>query len=147
MLGSKIIYIEVFGQPIVVLNSVQAGTDLLDKRSSIYSSRLFIYLTRAIDLTLVLAPTWLCFWKCAQISQWILPWLTLHSMNINYFFSFLPYGDIWRRSRRLLTQYFSPKTLDRDKDRITDFVRGVLIAGLYQAPQDFRSHIRRYVVS
>lgn len=57
MLGSKIIYIEVFGQPIVVLNSAQAGTDLLDKRSSIYSSRLFIYLTRAIDLTLVLAPT------------------------------------------------------------------------------------------
>ncbi|KAL9708633.1 hypothetical protein Ac2012v2_008181 [Leucoagaricus gongylophorus] len=110
-LGSKIIYIEVFGQPIVVLNSAQAGTDLLDKRSSIYSSR--PHMTMFLEI-----------------------------MNINHFFSFLPYGDIWRRSRRLLTQYFSPKTLDRDKDRITDFVRGVLIAGLYQAPQDFRSHIR-----
>ena len=39
MLGSKIIYLEVFGQAIVVLNSAQAGKDLLDKRSSIYSSR------------------------------------------------------------------------------------------------------------
>jgi len=39
MLGSKIIYFEVFGQPIVVLNSAQAGKDLLDKRSSTYSNR------------------------------------------------------------------------------------------------------------
>jgi len=39
MLGSKIIYLEVFGQPIVVLNSAQAGKDLLDKRSSTYSNR------------------------------------------------------------------------------------------------------------
>jgi len=68
-------------------------------------------------------------------------------MKIDNFFSFLPYGDIWRRDRRLFTQYLSPKTLDRDKDRITEFVRGGLIAGIYQAPQDFRLHIGRCVVS
>ncbi|KAF5346775.1 hypothetical protein D9756_010419 [Leucocoprinus leucothites] len=110
-LGSKILYFEAFGQPIVVLNSVQAGKDLLDKRSSTYSNR--PHMTMFLEI-----------------------------MKIDYFFSFLPYGDIWRRDRRLLTQYFSPKTLDRDRDRITEFVRGALIAGIFQAPQDFRSHIR-----
>lgn len=34
-----VIYIHVFGNPIIVLNSAKAATELLDKRSSIYSSR------------------------------------------------------------------------------------------------------------
>ncbi|KAJ3569370.1 hypothetical protein NP233_g5089 [Leucocoprinus birnbaumii] len=37
--GSKILYLEAFGQPIVVLNSAKAGKDLLDRRSATYSSR------------------------------------------------------------------------------------------------------------
>ncbi|KXN81511.1 O-methylsterigmatocystin oxidoreductase [Leucoagaricus sp. SymC.cos] len=110
-LGTKILYLEAFGQPIVVLNSVQMGKDLLEKRSSIYSDR--PHMTMLLDI-----------------------------MKIDYFFSFLPYGDIWRQDRRLLTQYFSPKTLNRDKDRIVEFVRRGLLAGLYQSSQDFRDHVR-----
>ncbi|KAI0321144.1 cytochrome P450 [Amylostereum chailletii] len=36
---SDIVYIETLGQSIVILNSVKAASDLLDKRSSIYSDR------------------------------------------------------------------------------------------------------------
>jgi hypothetical protein len=38
-LGSDIIHAELFGIHLVVLNSEKAATDLLDKRSSIYSDR------------------------------------------------------------------------------------------------------------
>jgi hypothetical protein len=38
MLGN-VIYLHALGMPIVVLNSVEAAVDLLDKRSSIYSDR------------------------------------------------------------------------------------------------------------
>ncbi|KAF8972348.1 cytochrome P450 [Flammula alnicola] len=38
-LGSDILYLNAAGQSIVVLNSIEAANDLLDKRSSIYSNR------------------------------------------------------------------------------------------------------------
>ena len=34
-----VVYVEVLGQPIVILGSEQAATDLLDKRSGNYSDR------------------------------------------------------------------------------------------------------------
>ena len=34
-----VVHIKIFGQPVVILNSLQASRDLLDKRSSIYSDR------------------------------------------------------------------------------------------------------------
>ena len=34
-----IIYVEVFGKPMVIINSVKIAKDLLDKRSLIYSDR------------------------------------------------------------------------------------------------------------
>ena len=39
VLGSDIIYLEGAGLSLIVLNSVKSVTDLLDKRSAIYSSR------------------------------------------------------------------------------------------------------------
>lgn len=37
--GSDVIYIHMFGKPVIVLNSMQAANDLFEKRSSIYSDR------------------------------------------------------------------------------------------------------------
>ena len=34
-----VVHIKIFGQPLVILNSLKAARDLLDKRSSIYSDR------------------------------------------------------------------------------------------------------------
>ena len=39
MQDSDIIYLNVLGSPIVVLNSYEAANDLLSRRSSIYSDR------------------------------------------------------------------------------------------------------------
>ncbi|KAJ3560779.1 hypothetical protein NP233_g10612 [Leucocoprinus birnbaumii] len=38
-LGSKIIYVEALGQPIIIINDARIASDLLEKRSSLYSSR------------------------------------------------------------------------------------------------------------
>ncbi|KAF9443824.1 cytochrome P450 [Macrolepiota fuliginosa MF-IS2] len=38
-LGTKIIYMEALGQPIIVLNDIRMAEDLLEKRSGLYSSR------------------------------------------------------------------------------------------------------------
>ncbi|KAF9449667.1 cytochrome P450 [Macrolepiota fuliginosa MF-IS2] len=38
-LGTKIIYVEALGRPIVVLNDIRIAKDLLEKRSGLYSSR------------------------------------------------------------------------------------------------------------
>ena len=44
VLGSDIIYLEGPGLSLIVLNSVKSVTDLLDKRSAIYSSRSALFL-------------------------------------------------------------------------------------------------------
>jgi len=38
-IGSKIMYLEALGQSIIVINDITIAQDLLDKRSTIYSSR------------------------------------------------------------------------------------------------------------
>ena len=44
VLGSDIIYLEGPGLSLIVLNSVKSVTDLLEKRSAIYSSRSALFL-------------------------------------------------------------------------------------------------------
>jgi len=38
-IGSKIMYLEALGQSIIIINDITIAQDLLDKRSTIYSSR------------------------------------------------------------------------------------------------------------
>lgn len=42
--GSKIMYLEAFGQSIVVINDLPTAQELLEKRSTIYSSRRVIFI-------------------------------------------------------------------------------------------------------
>jgi hypothetical protein len=39
LLLADIVYLEILGQKIIVLNSAEAASDLLDKRSALYSDR------------------------------------------------------------------------------------------------------------
>ena len=48
--GSDVIHVNMLGQPIIVLNSAEAATDLLDKRGSIYSDRpAFAFFKSCVD--------------------------------------------------------------------------------------------------
>lgn len=42
--AGPLVYLELLGQPILVLNTREAATDLLEKRSHIYSDRPRLYM-------------------------------------------------------------------------------------------------------
>jgi hypothetical protein len=58
--SGDIIYIYVFGNPILVLNSAAAASDLLEKRGSNYSSRPVRTMVTELCVTLPALPT-MCF--------------------------------------------------------------------------------------
>ncbi|KAF9451141.1 cytochrome P450 [Macrolepiota fuliginosa MF-IS2] len=62
-------------------------------------------------------------------------------IGANEYFAMMPYGDEWRNHRRLFQQYFSPKTLSRDQERIREFVRKALLPNLYQNPRHVCDHV------
>jgi hypothetical protein len=56
----------------------------------------------------------------------------------------LPYGDVWRASRRLFTKHFSPSNSIIHQPRDIIYVRRFL-GLLLQKPNDFLQHVRTYV--
>jgi hypothetical protein len=54
----------------------------------------------------------------------------------------LPYGDVWRESRRMFTKHFSNSSINRPRD--IQYVRRFL-GQLLQKPNDFLQHTRTYV--
>ncbi|KAH7335753.1 cytochrome P450 [Rhizoctonia solani] len=81
-LNSDIIYLNLMGKPLVVLNSTQAAIDLLEKRSSIYSTR--------INSPMVTDPA-------------LLDWADFAGM--------LPYDDLWRRQIRRMRNWLNPRAV------------------------------------
>ena len=54
----------------------------------------------------------------------------------------LPYGDVWRESRRIFTKHFSNSSINQPRDIL--YVRRFL-GQLLQKPNDFLQHTRTYV--
>ncbi|ESK89434.1 cytochrome p450 [Moniliophthora roreri MCA 2997] len=94
---SDILSINVFGSPMIILNSPQLASDLLEKRSSVYSSRPTGF---AVMLTELIG------WK-----------------NI---FIFKPYGKEVTESRKLVHQELSAKDTSRYRPQIQKSVRMLL---------------------
>ncbi|KAJ7650752.1 cytochrome P450 [Roridomyces roridus] len=85
--NSDIIHLDAAGQSIVVLCSLEAAEDLLDKRSGIYSDRARLNMFN--DLVI----------------------------KDDFMFAFEKYGDTWRTHRRLFYREFSPTAVDRYHDQ------------------------------
>ncbi|KDR82191.1 hypothetical protein GALMADRAFT_222059 [Galerina marginata CBS 339.88] len=114
--NSDIIHVNALGTSIVILNSYNVASDLLDKRSGTYSDR----------------PH---FTMLHELSGW------------GFLFSLLPYGDVWRESRRLFTKHFNSShhiSINQKRDII--YVRR-LLGQLLQRPNDFLQHARTLVGS
>ena len=54
----------------------------------------------------------------------------------------LPYGDVWRESRRIFTKHFSNSSVNQPRDIL--YVRRFL-GQLLQRPKGFLRHVRTYV--
>ncbi|CUA72710.1 O-methylsterigmatocystin oxidoreductase [Rhizoctonia solani] len=96
-LNSDIIYLDMIGQPVIVLNSAQAAVDLLEKRSAIYSDRLC-------------AP----MLKNPKLLDW------------SGFIGMLPYGDLWRRQRRRMNNWLNLRAVVQFSGLQQDSIRHLL---------------------
>ncbi|KAI0654052.1 cytochrome P450 [Cubamyces menziesii] len=92
-----VICISILGQITIVLNSISSVSDLLEKRSSIYSTRpnVFVSISQALD--------------------WI--WGVVFKL----------YGDDWRLHRRLLWRFFQPNTIMQWQSTQTREARHLLL--------------------
>ncbi|CAE6503274.1 unnamed protein product [Rhizoctonia solani] len=79
-LNSDILFLNIFGKQILVLNSVQAASELLDKRSAKYSDR---------DLGAMITDPSLMDWSANVLGA--------------------RYGDLWRYYRRLLNNWLNAR--------------------------------------
>lgn len=91
-------HVKVFAQPMIVLNSLQAARDLLDRRSSIYSDRpRFVLLSElfVVDFSWPILP-WLTT-NMVIISEWVGA-VRQHTLDSTLYFSLGFYMRIYRCS-------------------------------------------------
>jgi len=109
-LDSEIIHLNVAGTSIVILDTFEVATELLDKRSSIYSGR--PRLPMVCDL-----------------------------MGWDLSFAFMPYGDVWRRRRKLMYQAFNP-TAAKHFQPLECRAAHNMLRRFLDDPSNFMSHVR-----
>ncbi|KAE9397657.1 cytochrome P450 [Gymnopus androsaceus JB14] len=125
---SDILHLEVAGSQYIVLNSYDAAADLLDKRSSIYSSR--PHATMLYDLVGYVSPQQAI--ECSRINPNIVGTGILLLMS---------YGEDLKAHRKLFQQEFHPNhpSLHRphEKKALVVFLNGLL-----ETPEEWMGHIR-----
>lgn len=131
-----LVYLSVFGQPILIINSQEAATDLLEKRAAIYSDR--PRLVMAVELS------------GNHIARF-LP-LLLHWSPIPFFvgFSFstvlMRHGSIHKMFRKLLSQALHPRVVQQDFAPLQERLTRHLVKALLDDPDNFVRHIHQCVV-
>ncbi|CAE7183727.1 unnamed protein product [Rhizoctonia solani] len=109
-LDSDIIYMNMMGQPIIILNSAEAAVDLFEKRSAIYSDR--------VSPSMIKDPA-------------LLGWPG--------FIPLLPYNDLWRRQRRRMNNWLNIRAVHQFDGLQQDTVRHLLgrLLDIASSPEPF----------
>ncbi|KAF8573529.1 cytochrome P450 [Ramaria rubella] len=94
-----LVYLEVFKQPMVFVNSLDIATELFEKRSGIYSDRFPFPMLNGL-------------------------------MGFDWNFGLMPYGERWRRHRKVFHQEFKPTSVVKYQSM--------------QTPEHFMEHIRHF---
>ena len=124
------IYLNVLGKHFVILNSLEAISDLFEKRSSNYSDRMQttmlveLYVSHSFYLEEYAKKTDRC------------------RMNWRVALGLMPYGLRWRRHRKLFHEYFNHNAVTKyqpiQRQEVQAFLRRLLVT-----PDDFLHHIRQ----
>ena len=124
------IYLNVLGQPIVILTSLETITDLFEKRSSNYSDRKHmimlheLYVPHSFHLKELIKNAIRC------------------RMGRSIVMTMMPYGLTWRRHRRSFHQYFHRNAVTKyqpiQRQEVQAFLSRLLVT-----PDNFIRHIRQ----
>ena len=130
-LSGDMIYLNVLGQPFVILCSLDVITDLFEKRSSNYSDRK--HMTMLIEL---------------YVSSYSFHFKEFVKNAVRYRMGFsismvvMPYGAWWRAHRKLFHEYFHRNAVTKyqpiQRQEAQAFLRRLLVT-----PNDFFHDIRR----
>ncbi|KAK7458132.1 hypothetical protein VKT23_010040 [Stygiomarasmius scandens] len=96
----NVIYLDVVGTPIVVINSVSVAKDLLDKRSAIYSDRPHLVMACELQVHAIL------------FSYYLLT-LSFLRAGLDQAFPLKQYGEAWRTQRKLVSQHLSQSAMPK----------------------------------
>ena len=140
-------HVKIFGQSMVILHSLQAARDLLDKRSSIYSDRpRFVLLSE-----LYVFPSF--HLSCAFADQCSAGWagrVPLHTWDSTLVTCPLVLtltnrtsGPRFRKHRRFINQVFNQKGISTFRPLQEKEIL-VLLEGMLHHPDDFVDHFRRF---
>ncbi|THU90783.1 cytochrome P450 [Dendrothele bispora CBS 962.96] len=118
--NSDIIYLNICGTSIVVVNSLEVADDLFDKRSSIYSNRPRMTMVNELDVS------------------------AFFIAGFDWHIAFMPYGDTWKEHRTLFHKELQPPATLLYRPRQLEAIRKVLLRFL-ESPDDYLSHLRHMV--
>jgi cytochrome P450 len=124
------IYLDVLGKRMLILNSLEVITDLFEKRSSNYSDRKSmtmlseLYVSHSFTLKKLVQNAVRC------------------RMNFIISMSKMPYGLWWRNHRRLFHEHFHRNAVTKyqpiQRQEVRAFLRRLLVT-----PDNFLHHIRQ----
>ncbi|KAF8897192.1 cytochrome P450 [Infundibulicybe gibba] len=103
--------VTILGQPLIIINSAQVASEMLDKKSSIYSDRPIL-----------------------QMGGELVGWKNTLAL--------LPYGDRFRRFRRLFHTLIGSHSIMKQFIPVEEFETRRFLRRLLTKPEDLASHIR-----
>ena len=124
------IYLNVLGQHIVILSSLEVITDLFEKRSSNYSDRKHSTMLHELYVSLSFHLT-----NLVKITD-------RYRMNWSISMGLMPYGSWWQQHRRLFHDYFHDNAVIKYQPIQTQEVQAFL-RRLLVTPDNFLHHIRQ----
>lgn len=124
-----ILYINAAGQDIVIVNSAKIAEELFEKRSNVYSDRPIIPM---VDMYVQPSGNF----DVADSVRDRMGW----EFNVGV----IPYGDLWRKHRRMFQQGFKKQTAHTYQPIQAEKIHDMLW-GLLHSPEEFLMHIRTYV--
>lgn len=116
----------------IIINDLAVARELLDKRSSIYSDRPRYVLFCEMFVFYVL--------HVQYVAQ------SLTRMGWENILAFIPYGDRFRKHRKMIQQHFNSQQAVLRFREVQRSEICVLLLNLLQSPKDFDCHIKRSVM-
>jgi hypothetical protein len=124
-----VVYLQVFGQVIVVLSSLPAIKDLLEKRGEKYADRPTLPIQK-----MYATPGHLYIPRLASLTP------SKSRLDLDWLIPTCRVGEYWREGRRLLDRSLGPGATTAYRRMMEDNTR-LFLGQLLETPGDFFSHI------